>query len=176
MPVGAEEIKPSAAGQVYEKLVGLLLASEEDRRKRVEGRGATILTTSTTMLTIIFGLIVFVSGRDYTFKSQCALWFLTLALAAFVVSAVIAIFIQAFRFQYSVLSTATLESLVKDANWDRTEDDARQMWIESQVETIKTLRRSNKTKSDLAVWSLGLEVLAIALLALSVGLELHSRI
>ncbi len=161
---------------MYEKLVGILLAGEEDRRRRVEGRGATILTTSTAMLTLIFGLTIFVSGKDYTFKNHFAVWFLTLALAAFLVSAVIAIFIQAYRFSYSVLSTATLESLVKDTNWGRTEDDARQMWIESQVETIKTLRRSNKAKSDLAVWSLGFEVLAITLLAFSVGLELHTRL
>jgi hypothetical protein len=28
-----------------------------------------------------------------------------------------------------VISTATLEALVEDANWERTKDDARRMWI-----------------------------------------------
>ena len=84
-PKGTNEIKPSAAGKIYE-LVAALLVGEEDRRKRVEGRAATILTTSTTMLTLIFGLTIFVSGKDYTFRNHCAVWFLTLALAAFVVS------------------------------------------------------------------------------------------
>lgn len=176
MPESANEVGPSAAGKIYEKLVGTLLVGEEDRRKRVEARGATILTTSTTMLTLIFGLTVVVSGKDYTFRNHCAIWFLTLALAAFVVSAVIAIFIQAYRFQYKIMSVESLESLVDATNWGRTEDEARQLWIERQVETIKTLRRSNKTQSDLAVWSLGFEVLAIALLALSVGFELHTKL
>jgi hypothetical protein len=169
-------VEPSAAGEVYEKLAGTLLAVEQDRRKRVEGRGATILTTSTTMLTLIFGLTVIVTGREYTFKSHYAVWSLTLALAAFVVSAVIAIFVQTYGFKYGVLSTATLESLVKNVNWYRTEDDARRMWVHSQVQTIKTLRQSNKRKADLVIWSLGFEVLAIALLALSVGLELHTKL
>jgi hypothetical protein len=174
MPKGTNEGEPSAAGKIYEKLVAALILAEEDRRKRVEGRAATILTTSTTMLTLIFGLTIFVSGRDYTFRNHYAVWFLTLALAAFVASAVIAIFIQAYPFHYAILNDYTLNNLV--ANWNETEDDARQMWVKSQAETITTLRRSNDKKSDLAVWSFGFEVLAIALLALSVGFELHTRL
>lgn len=168
------EIEPSAAGKVYEKVVAALLLSEEDRRKRVEGRAATILTASATMLTLIFGLTIFVSGKDYIFKNHCAVWSLTLALAAFVVSSVIAIIIQAYPFQYSILNDFTLNNLA--AKWNETEDNARQMWVQSQAETITTLRSSNNKKSALAVWSFGFEILAIALLAISVGFELHTKL
>jgi hypothetical protein len=128
------------------------------------------------MLTLIFGLTVIITGKDYTFRNHCAVWFLTLALAAFVVAAVIAIFIQTYGFKYTVTSTATLDGLVQDANWHRTEDDARRMWVSRQVQTIKSLRHGNNRKAALVIWSLGFEVLAIALLALSVGFELHTRL
>ncbi len=175
-PSGGIVLPGSAAGKVYETLVGSLLTAEQDRRKSVEGRGATILTTSTTMLTLIFGLTIILTGKDYVFRNHNAVCFLTLALAAFVVSAAVAIFVQTYGFKYAVTSTKTLESLVEEVNWDRTEDDARRMWVNRQVQTIKSLRQGNNRKAGLAMWSLGFEVLAIALLALSVGLELHTRL
>jgi hypothetical protein len=172
----AQKDESSPAGKVYESLAGKVLEAEQDRRRRVESRGSTVLTTSTTMLTLIFGLTVIVTGKEYTFKSHYAVWSLTLALGAFVVSAVLAIFVQTYGFSYVVISTQTLDSLVKNANWNRTEDDARRMWVSRQAETIKTLRKSNDRKSDLIKWSLGSEVLAIVLLTLASGFELHTRL
>src|SRR6476659_5906451 len=86
----ADDEQPSAGGRVYEQMMAAVMAAEYDRRKAVEGRGAAILTTSTTMLTLIFGLTVLVIGKDQPFKNHLALWFVTSALAAFVLSAVIA--------------------------------------------------------------------------------------
>jgi hypothetical protein len=109
------------------------------------------------------------------FKNHCSVVSLSLALAAFVVSAAIAIFVQTYGFKYAVTSPETLESLTQEANWDRTADDARRMWVNRQAETILSLREGNNRRADLVIWSLGFEVLAIALLALSVVLELHTR-
>ncbi|OYN75491.1 hypothetical protein [Mycolicibacterium sphagni] len=170
----AETTEPATAGKVFESLVGTLLASEEDRRKRVDGRAAAVLATSSTILTIIFGLTVFVSGKDYIFKNFYAIWFLILAIVAFVASALVAIVIQAYGFPYLTLNNETLESL--GDHWSDTEDSARQMWVKSQAVTIISLRSSNDKKSDLATFSLGFELAAIALLALSVAFELHTKL
>jgi hypothetical protein len=83
----------SPAGKVYEQLVGAHVAAEFDRKKTLEGRGTTILTTSGSLLTLIFGLTVVVSGKDAKFGNHWAVLLLMAALLAFVVSAVIAIFI-----------------------------------------------------------------------------------
>jgi hypothetical protein len=166
----------SAAGEVYEKLVEAVLASEADRRKTVEGRGATIVATSTTMLTLVFGLTAVLTGRDYAFKDQGAISFLTLALVAFVVAALFAIFVQVFGFKYRVIDDETLEGLTGEGFWVKSEDDARRMWIIRQVKTITSVRRNTDRKATLAIWALAFEVSAIALLTISLLLELHGRV
>lgn len=166
----------STAGPVYETLVGTALGAEESRRKVIEGRSGTVLTTSTTMLALVFGLTVIVTGKDYVFKSHCSVVLVSLALAAFVASASLAIVVQAYGFTYTVISAKTLSNLTDDVNWGRTADDARRMWIRRQVSTIQSLRKGNNIKARLAIWSLGFELLAVALLAVAVGVELYTRL
>lgn len=100
----------------------------------------------------------------------------SLALAAFVASASLAIVVQAYGFTYTVISAKTLSNLTDDVNWGRTADDARRMWIRRQVSTIQSLRKGNNIKARLAIWSLGFELLAVALLAVAVGVELYTRL
>lgn len=52
-------------GKVYEQLVGAVVTAEFDRKKSLEGRGTTIVTTSTSLLALIFGLTVIVTGKDH---------------------------------------------------------------------------------------------------------------
>jgi hypothetical protein len=95
------------------------------------------------------------------------------SLAAFVVSAVIAIFIAAYGTAYSLIGRETLERLTDDELWEKkTADDARRMWVQRQVNTIKSLRRGNNRKATAVIWSLAAQVLAITLLSLSVAVEL----
>jgi uncharacterized membrane protein len=68
-----------------------LLAAEYDRRARMEGRGSTIVTTSASLLTVVFGLTVVVTGEDYVFANCYAVFALLAALLAFVISAVLGI-------------------------------------------------------------------------------------
>lgn len=89
------------AGKVWEQMLGAVVAAEFDRKKTLEGRGTTILTTSGSLLTLIFGLTVVVSGKDAKFENPWAIMFLMGALFAFVVSAVIAIYIAAWGLSIS---------------------------------------------------------------------------
>jgi hypothetical protein len=160
---------------VYEQMMSAQMTAEFDRRKAIEGRGAAILTTSTTMLTLIFGLVVIVTGKNEPFKNQLALWLLTAALGALVVSALFAIVVQTFGFKHTVPSRQLLNGLT-GSHWSRSEDDARRMWVRRQVLTTLSLRSSNNLRATLVVWSLRAQVVAIALLAASVGVELWSRL
>lgn len=73
---------------------------------------------------------------------------MTAALATFVLSAVIAIFIATYGTAYSLTGPETLDHLTDHENWeDRTEGDARRMWVNRQVNTITTLRRGNDRKA-----------------------------
>lgn len=53
----------SPAGKVWQSMVSDLLAAEFDRRKTLAGRGATLLTASASLVTLIFGLTVIVTGK-----------------------------------------------------------------------------------------------------------------
>jgi hypothetical protein len=69
----------SPAGAVYQAMVDSLLKAEYERRKTLEGRGATLLTASASMLTLIFALTVFVTGKDHVFANRCAVTYLVRA-------------------------------------------------------------------------------------------------
>ena len=159
-----------AAGQIHLERVEALLTAEYDRRKALEGRGATLVTSSTTMLTLIFALTVIVTGKDKPFTDHRAVWLLISALAAFVLSAVIAIFVQVYGTVWTKIET--LEKIV-GPDWNRTADDARRMWARHQVDTIKTVRAGNNRRANYVLCSFGIQFLAITLLASSVAVELR---
>lgn len=167
----------SPAGKVYDGMIENLLTAEFDRRKTLEGRGATLMAASGTMLTLIFGLTVIVTGKDPVFKSGCAVDLLLAALAAFVVSAVTAIFVQTYGFKYQTASRDFLREVVENNdNWARRADDAARMWAVRRVNTITSLREGNNAKACLVTASLWAQVVAIGLLSASVGVELSGRL
>src|ERR1700733_1286148 len=84
------------AGKVWEQMAAAVVAAEFDRKKTLEARGTTILTTSGSLLTLIFGLTVVVSGKDARFEDPWAVMLLMGSLLAFVFSAVIAIFVAVY--------------------------------------------------------------------------------
>jgi hypothetical protein len=167
----------SPAGLIYQAITDKLLAAEFDRRKALEGRGATLLTSSGTMLTLIFGLTVLVTGKDAVFHSRWAIYFLIAAMIAFLVSAMLAIVVQAHGFEYQVMSDDALKSLSRDhTEWGRRADDATRAWVSKQASTICTLRTGNNAKATQIAWSLWFQVSAVALLSISVGIELFGRL
>jgi hypothetical protein len=87
------------------------------------------------------------------------------------------IFVQTYLFKYTVISRESLRSRPRDnKEWARLADDATRSWLTRQVNTICSLRRGNNGKARLVTWSLILQVVAIALLSVSVGLDLHGRL
>jgi len=178
--IASEYLDPervSPAGRIYQEMVSNLLLAEFDRRRILEGRGATLITSSASMLTLIFGLTVLVTGKDHLLENRWAAWILLGALVAFVTSAVIAIFVQTHGYKYTVASRDTLKSLARDdTEWARWPDDALRSWLTRQVNTICSVRDGNDKKADHVVWSLRCQVAAVVLLAASVGCELYGRL
>lgn len=165
----------SPAGKVYQTMVGSLLAAEYDRRAKIEARGSTIVTTSASLLTLVFGLTVVVTGKDYAFTNGFAILALLAALSSFVISTVLGIVIQNYSFAYKVISPETLRQLTDNASWDRTANFAARADVSQQVTTICSLREVNERKSRLVTVSLVFQVVAITLLSVSIGIELCGR-
>lgn len=167
----------SPSGKVYQQMVSSLLAAKYDRRTKMEGRGSTIVTTSASLLTLVFGLTIVVTGKDYVFANCYAVWVLLAALCAFVISAVLGIVVNAYGLPYKVVSRDFLEQL-KDregALWKMSADAAVNYDVQQQVTTICSLRDIKDKKAKLVIASLVFQVAAVALLSLSVGLEIYGR-
>ena len=95
---------------------------------------------------------------------------------AFVVSAAIALFVQTHGAKYEVISPSSLKSLTTVPFWTMSADSATRHDVSQQVHTICELRDLNNEKARWAMWSLRFQLLAIALLSASVGLDLNSRL
>lgn len=175
MPEGVDPKQP-VASDVYVEMIRSLMSAEFDRRKGIEARGAVILTASATLLTLIFGLTVLVTGKDHVFANHDALVFLLFALVSFIISAVLAIIVQGYAFKYTVTGLKTLKALTSNAFWLLDHDTATRMWVQRQVNTTLSLRAGNDVKATLVLVALGWQVVAIVLLAVSVGLELWGRV
>jgi hypothetical protein len=127
------------AGKIWQPMVAALLSAELDRRKAVEGRGAT-MTASASIITLIFGLSVLVTGKDAVFENRWAVWALIPALIAFVLSAAIALFVQTHGAKYEVVSRSSLRSLTTVSFWTMRADPATRADVSQQVRTICGLR------------------------------------
>lgn len=165
----------SPAGKVYQAMVKDLLAAEYDRRAKMEGRGSTIVTASASLLTLVFGLTVVLTGKDYVFSNGFAIGTLLAALAAFVVSTVLGILVQTHAFEYKTISPESLHQLTSTAFWNRPVDYAVRDDISQQVATICSMREANQRTARLVTISLVFQVVAIILLSISIALELCGR-
>ncbi|BBZ45413.1 hypothetical protein [Mycobacterium parmense] len=170
----ANEPTVSPAARVWRSMAADLVQVEFDRRKALEGRAGALLTSSASLLTLIFGLTVLVTGKDPTFKSQWALGFLVAALASFVGAAGVAIWVQTRGFDYLVVRDDSLKALVADEMWNMPTDGATRADVSQKVNMICSLRVGNNTMAGRLTWSLRLQLLAIVLLSVSIGFELQS--
>ncbi|BBY88458.1 hypothetical protein [Mycolicibacterium tokaiense] len=162
---------------VYQALVRDALAAEYERRKGLENRGAVLLTSSGTMVTIIFGLTVFITGKDFVFVNRSAVELVCQSLIPFVLSAVLAIFVQAFLPKYEVIKSEDLVKLVRDDKyWTSSAEDATRESVDLQVKTTCSLRKGNGFKAFCVLTSFGLQLVAIAMVSGAVAMELMCRL
>ncbi|MCH9733456.1 MAG: hypothetical protein K0U78_02720 [Actinomycetia bacterium] len=170
-------VDPSPAGVVYQSMLSELLTAELDRRKTLEARGATLVAASAALVTLIFGLTVIVTGKDHVFVNRHAVLALLAAMALFVISAMIAITVQTYGFKYTVVEPKYLKTLAGTREaWTQTADFAVRIDVGQKAKTIGSLRTGNATMANLITWSLRLQLVAIALLSVSVGLEIYARL
>jgi hypothetical protein len=167
----------SPGGAVFQGLVEDALAHEFERRKSLESRGAVLLASSGTMVTIVLGLTVLITGKDAVFADRRAVLLLCAALIPFVLSAVAAIFVQSFAFKYDVIKQADLDKIVEDEDyWNSPADIAARESADIQVKSIRSLRSGNAWKARFVLGSFFLQMAAIALMASAIGSELVSRL
>lgn len=145
--------------------------AEFEARKRVEDRGGTITAASSALVTFVFGITVFLTGKDFTkLVSGSAAIILLFALLAFTVSAALGIFVQNAPLKYKAADQPTLESfLQQNALWNSSERDAANDCAWLDIDSIFSLQETTKLKARIATVALSVQALAILLLVVSLA-------
>jgi hypothetical protein len=163
------------SGTVYLDHVNKLLDSEVDQRRVLESRGESIIKTSTGIITLILALTTFIYGKNYKFTDHWdSLWVLSGSLVFFLLSAVVAIYVQSWALKYTYTKTTTLQKMPREL-WSLSGEDAQRMCLQRIINSTVSLREGNAKKVAAAQYAIMLQVIAIALLCVSFVCELRGH-
>jgi hypothetical protein len=125
---------------------------------------------------LVFGLTVVVTGKDYKLTSGLAAVALLLSLVAFVVSAVLGIWVQSKAIAFKTTDPAALKQLVfSDKFWDDPVENAVREDTNQKIDTIESLNAANVKKDKWVTGSLQAQLAAICLLGLAIWFETIAR-
>jgi membrane protein implicated in regulation of membrane protease activity len=163
---------PPHAGPVFADFIEKELRAERERRVVLDARGVGVLTTSGTLVTIIFGLGALVTGLDAFEPNALAVWLLGLALIAFVFAALLGLLANRLVV-YQLVDPEQLRAWREhDKKWNDDADKARRVVAGANIITIETLRNGNGRKAKLLERALWAQLCAIGLLAAAIGVTL----
>jgi hypothetical protein len=157
---------------VYADFVKSLLDAEESRKSSLEQRGIGIITTSGTLVTLLFGLIaVITSAKSFTFPGAARGW-LTLAAIFFVVAAATGIVVNAPLFYGRIeVSRADLEPA-----WQDDAPAARAAVTGVRLKRLRAAQSVNAFKAGTLVVGMALELAATAMLTAGIIDIIHPKL
>jgi hypothetical protein len=160
------------AGSIYASFIGDQLEDERSRQTSIEQRGLSVITTSGVLVTLLFGFSALVTRTTSFQLENPARLFLEVSLISFVVAAVSGILTN-WPLPYSPVDEEDLKRLIEPNYWHRSSSPAARRVAEDQIETLTEMHRSNNFRSRVLLAAMAAEILAIILLACSIGVILR---
>jgi hypothetical protein len=151
---------------LYTGLVRELLDAEEKRRDSLEARGASVITVSGALVTLLFGLAAVVTGAKGFHVSGAVRDRLGWAAIAFVVAAVLAVGTYAPQ-PTRMTDPHKLAELLPDL-WNRDLDHARKTATNTRLDQLAVAQRANDIKGLLLAGAIAAQVIAVLLVAWAV--------
>lgn len=155
------------AGSEYAKLIQEQLDEERKVKASLERRGITVVTTSGTLVTLLFGLVAVVTKASDFEVTTGARWFIYVALGLFVAAAVCALATN-FPQKYEEADPDELQRLITEDYWQTSQGVGSRRSSELRVKVLRSARAAHTTKACLLRWALGIEVVAAGALAIAV--------
>lgn len=156
------------AGPVFFEFIEKQLLAEMERRKSLEARGISVLTTSGTLVTIIFALGALVTNVSDYRPSAVSVWALAAALLAFVIAAMLGLLANRLRW-YDVVEAAQMHVWRQsEMRWNDAASKAQRLLAKANIETLRTLRDGNDDKASLIEAALWAQLAAIIALSVAV--------
>jgi hypothetical protein len=168
--------EPKTAGEVFSSHISELMESEFERRRRLETRGQTVMTTSAGLLTLFIAIATFMTKENYHFGSRASIVLICCAFGVFVLASTLGIATQNAFTSYLTTSNATLDEMVDSTtHWNDRVDEARWICAKRHLATIKSLRIQNARKAWLALAGPVFQLMAITLLGVAALMEALSK-
>lgn len=143
------------------------VVEERDRKKSLEARAITVITTSGTFVTAAFAIGAFALQDTPNQLPQSAQALLVLALLAFAAAAGLGVRVNA-PLGYSEPSADELARAVDRTNNGQSLADTIDEVAKSRTDTLTKARKLNKAKARSLPWALAIQVLAFVLVAAAV--------
>ena len=158
----------STAQTTWAPFIEAELKAERDRRATLDTRAIAVVTTSGTLVTLVFAIGGLVLGsRNIPVEggglSGWSVWPAVAALAMFATAAALALY-GGRNVPYEVADASALKRMTT-THWAMDEDDARQVVLDYNVGTIDTLRQGNNHKARMLILALLAQLAAIAAIA-----------
>jgi predicted Co/Zn/Cd cation transporter (cation efflux family) len=155
------------AGTAYLAVIQDQLQKERDRRKAFEERAITVITTSGTLVTLMFGLAAVVTSATSFSLPDTARNILSVAVVGFLLAIVAALFANV-PLNYMEPTAQGMLDLTEETAWSADERIGERAVARLYTKMIDRARRMNMVKVRLLVVALIFEVLAGLIVAVAV--------
>ena len=157
---------PKPGRSVYAEYIAEQIQRQEERKKSIEARGVTVITTSGTLATLLLGLAALTTKEQTTFTLPTAAQDpLEWALIAFAAAALASIFTQ-LPMRYEEASAEGLRGLV-DTSWNDSEEEALDAVARNRLTVLKRAKHVNGLKAWALFAAVSGEALAVIALAVA---------
>jgi hypothetical protein len=149
----------------FSALVVEQLSEERVRKQSLEQRGLAVVTSSGTLVTLLFALAALVTPpENFALSNESKVYF-GAAVAAFALAGVLGIFTNK-PLQYAEPSVDWLRSLTTPPIWDQASTSiASRRATESRINSIDSFRKKNVLKVRLLTAAITCELGGVALVA-----------
>jgi hypothetical protein len=155
---------------VYAAYIKDQLADQDARKSSIEQRGITVITTSGTLVSLLFGLAAILTGvQDYDLPDGARCW-LYAAMVAFVIASLEGIATNLPLFYIGVSARALRQGIRH--KWDDEPAEAERQVAFTQVNVLERAQQLNTYKGFILLGAIVAEVIAVVFLALAIRIIL----
>ncbi|MBV9823659.1 MAG: hypothetical protein JO144_15615 [Actinobacteria bacterium] len=152
------------APDVYTDFVKLLLDAEAARRTALEQKGTGVITTSGSLVTLLFGLVAVITGANTFSLPGASHGWLVAAIAFFVLSAVLALLISVpLPYGQTDITVNQLASW-----WNQPPQQAQAAVSGVRLQALTAARRMNAMKAWILIGAVVCELVALIMLGIAV--------
>lgn len=161
------------AGAAYSSFIDAQLAEERNSKISLESRGITVITTSGSVVGVLFGLLAVIGGTtEFVLPEDARPWFAA-ALLTLTVSAIGGLLVN-LPLAYEEADPKALEDLLINPDgswapeWEESIIEGSRRVAQVNIRLLSAARNTNRVKSFLLISAQIAEVVGVALLAMAV--------